>query len=229
MKKNNLCSIHIEKYNQIKLLTGSPAKAEFLSKCIFWWQISTYTLGDDKIWFTRSIKDMSSESNLSERTIGRYLNELEHTGLIERVSKLRLKKRLYIRITDKLLTLLNQSKTTLKNESTPLLGSTIQKPESIFLGQDGMIEKDKMAVSIYKDKDINLSNNNTVSRLDIVNNLKIDPKKPIETPKQTKPTQTYPIESKIGERITEPFKNYILGTMKNLETQHQLCFSNPDQ
>jgi hypothetical protein len=96
--------------------------------------------------------------------------------------------------------------------------------DSLFLDQIGVIDSANLACSIYKGKDNNLIINNTVSQPSIVNNLETTLK---NTQLETYPT--YEIEKQIGERITEIFKNYIKGTMRNLQTQHQLVFSNPEQ
>ncbi len=213
-RAGNLCSIFYKNFEGLVKLTGNYNKAVFLDKCIFWWQISTYTLADDKIWFTRSIKDMASELHLSERTIGRYLNELEGEGLIARVNKLRLKKRLYIRITDKLLVLLNQSKITTTATPLPEPESTAKSPESIFFQQDGIIEKDKLSVSIYKDKYNNSVTNNIVNEPNVVNFVE----------KQSPSFQktTYAIEKEIGERVTDELKDRVKGMMYNLEHKQQV-------
>jgi len=99
-----------------------------------------------------------------------------------------------------------------------------QKPQStsLFLKQIGDNDPANLAVSIYKDQNNNSNINNTVSQHCIVDNLKT-------TPQSTTTYPSYPIEQQIGERLTEQFKNYIKGTMRNLQTQHQLVFSNPEQ
>jgi len=39
----------------------------------------------------------------------------------------------------------------------------------------------------------------------------------------------YPIEPQIGERISKRLINYIKGMLSNLQTQHDLKFSDPNQ
>lgn len=217
----NLCSIHHAHFDKLVELTKSHNKAVFLDKCLFWWQISTYTLNDGQIWFTRKLEEIAGEVGLSERSISRFLTEFETLGLIERQCKLSastknnhfsVSKRLYIRITDTLLALL---KTESKSTST-----TNKKPETCsFLTQDGEIEKDNLAVSINKDNDYK-STNITVSV-------------PLVGDKKAKTVQSlypnYPVEQLIGERIDEASKNYIKGMMHNLHKQHGVNFSNPEQ
>jgi hypothetical protein len=79
-----------------------------------------------------------------------------------------------------------------------------------------------VAFSIYKVKDHNQNNNSTVRQGGSVNNSET-------IAKQTPNTPSYPIEPQIGERITERLKNYIKGTIKNLQTQHELTFSDPNK
>ena len=225
----NISSINHANFSRLHELTNSYNKATLLDKLIFWWQISTYTLDDGQIWFTRCLSQIANESKISKRSVERYLRDFEIAGFIEKTNKLYKKKNLYIRITEKLLVLLSAT-TDLKNTK---LTEQPQKTEvkqqqapskSLFLTHFGDTGPAKMAVSIYKDQDINSVINNTVSQPGIVDNLK--------THTKTNPNRTYhsyPVEKQIGERITEQFKNYIKGTMRNLQTQHQLVFSNPEQ
>jgi hypothetical protein len=220
---NNLSSIHHKNFDRLYDLTQNYDKAVFLDKCLFWWQISKYTLEDDRIWFTRTIAAMAKESKISERSISRYLQEFTKSGYIEKVSKLCVKKHLYIRITDKLIQLI-KSDVTYSNKpcssqsQLPKSGST---PQSVFLSQDGVIEKDNVASSIYKDKDINSSVNNTTVSI----SLFVD--------KKQQPTSTqfpdYAIEEHIGERMTPREKNYIKGVMNQILRQDKALISNPNQ
>ena len=232
-----------------------------LDKLIYWWQISKYTLDDGHIWFTRSIEQIANDSQISKRSVERYLSEFEKNGLIYKINRLFMKKHLYIRITDKLLAIIGET-TNINKDSSPKNGmepklqpikfthlvktntfggsSTEQvyctlnqenpseniskQDDGLFLNQFGVIDSANLACSIYKGKDSNLIINNTVSQPNIVNNFENMP--------QNKKSETYPaysIEKQIGERLTETFKNYIKGTMRNLQTQHQLVFSNPEQ
>lgn len=226
----NLCSIYHAHFDKLVALTNSHNKAVFLDKCIFWWQISTYTLGDDKIWFTRKLSEIAKELSISERSISRYLEEFAEKGLLERTCKLSasnkndhfsVTKRLYIRVTDKLLNLL-QVNSSDKDESLK------SQQKCSFSNQHGEIDKDNLASSIYKDKDHNQINNNTVSHAGIVNNFE----KPIETP-TSKSNQsqinTYPVEVEIGERITPQLKNYIKGMLGNVQKQYALKISDPNK
>lgn len=228
MENKNLCSIYHAHFNKLVGLTNNAKKAVFLDKCIFWWQISKYTLGDGKIWFTRKIPEIAHELSISERTVSRYLIELENLGFLEKTCKLsasnqedgfRVTKRLYIRVTEKLLTLL-QIRT---KDGTPKKETNTSACS--FSNQFGKIDPDKLAGSIYKDKDYKQTNNSTVSNDCIVNNLKTPPQK---NSQQQTATQ-YPIEPQIGERISDRLKNYIKGMLSNVQTQHDVSFSDPNK
>lgn len=225
----NLSSINHINFSRLHELTNNYNKATLLDKLIFWWQISTYTLDDGQIWFTRCLNQITEESKISKRSVERYLHDFAVAGFIEKTYKLYKKKHLYIRITEKLLVLLG-IRTDFK---TPNLTERPNKSEvnqqkshsdSLFLKHFGDTDSANLAVSIYKDQDSNSVINNTVSQPCIVDNLKTAHQ---STPGTAFPI--YPIEQKIGERLTVQFKNYIKGTMHNLQTQHQMVFSNPEQ
>ena len=258
---DNLSAVFHDRFSKLHEVTSNYNQATLLDKLIYWWQISKYTLDDGHIWFTRSIDQIANDSQISKRSVERYLSEFEKNGLIYKINRLFMKKHLYIRITDKLLTILCETskpnndsypKNEMVSESQPInLTSLVQtntfggsstgrisytlehkgsneivsaQEDSLFLDQFGVIDSANLACSIYKGKDNNLIINNTVSKPSIVNNLETTLK---NTQLETYPT--YEIEKQIGERITEIFKNYIKGTMRNLQTQHQLVFSNPEQ
>ena len=225
----NISSINHTNFARLHELTNNYNKATLLDKLIFWWQISNYTLDDGQIWFTRCLNQIAEESKISKRSVERYLHEFELAGFIEKTNKLYKKKNLYIRITEKLLVVLGTS-TDVKTQSL-IIESNINEPtqdkspsESLFLKHFGGTDHANLAVSIYKDQDNNLKNNNTVSEPRIVDNVKNNTQ---SNPNKNYPS--YPIEKEIGEQITEQFKNYVKGTMRNLESQHQLVFSNPEQ
>lgn len=222
----NYCSIYHNDFNKLVSLAGSHNKAVFLDKCIYWWQISKYTLGDSKIWFTRKVSNMAKELCISERTVARYLNDFEKNGLLDRTCRLSssnknnqftVTKKLYIRITEKLLAVL-PDKTNTQHQS-----STTRK--SSFLDQNVSIDKDIKSEYIYKEKNNNVIINNTVSEPCSVNNFQ----KPEQNIKQTVSLNQYPIEPLIGERITDRLKNYIKGMLCNTQKQHNLQFSDPNK
>ena len=225
----NLSAINHANFARLHEITNNYNKATLLDKLIFWWQISTYTLNDGQIWFTRCLNQIAEESKIPKRSVERYLHDFEVAGFIEKTNKLYKKKNLYIRITDKLLVLLGST----NNKNTPQLTEQPKKDEikpqkttgsGLFLTHFGGTDSAKMAVSIYKEKDSNSVNNNTVSQACVVNNVKTTP---LISPNAIYPN--YAIEKQMGERISERLKNYIKGTMRNLQTQHQLSFSNPEQ
>ena len=254
----NLSSIHHANFTRLYDMTNNYNKATLLDKLIYWWQISTYTLDDDQIWFTRSIEQMANDSKLSRRSVERYLQEFEANGLILKVSRLLMKKHLYIRISDQLLSLLGVKSTPTKNNTSDVepyikknvslsmagvktdnhdavivlkqdnIQETTTPPAESYtscfiIKQFGVIDSAKLAVSIYKDKDSNTNNNSTVSQDGIVNNF-------ISTPKTTTPTPLeFPVEQTLTELLTPQLKNYIKGMLTNMQTQHGLKFSNPEQ
>ena len=218
----NACAIFHKRFDLIYQLTNTYQQAIFLDKCIYWWQISKYTLGKNKIFFTRSYEQMATEARISESSVNRYLKDFEEKGYIEKITKLsasnkgefKVIKRTYINITEKLLSILNIT----ANE-----GQGVELINSVFLEQPDIIDNVTMTESIYKVKDHNQNNNSTVKQKSIVNNSKTI------TKQITTNLPSYPIEPQIGERMTERLKNYIKGTLKNLETQHKLNFSDPNK
>ena len=224
----NLSAINHINFARLHDITKNYSKATLLDKLVFWWQISTYTLDDGQIWFTRSLSQIAADSKISKRSVERYLHDFEIAGFIEKTNKLYRKKNLYIRITEKLLILIGAKEVKpLKSPKQPDKAEVNQAEtpsNSLFLTQIGDTDSANLAVSIYKDQDSNFVNNSTVRRDDIVDNLKT---KSQSTPNHIFPS--YPVEKQIGERITTQFKNYIKGTIRNLQKQHQLVFSNPEQ
>lgn len=226
----NISSINHANFARLHELTNNYNKATLLDKLVFWWQISTYTLDDGKIWFTRGLNQIAEDSKIPKRSVERYLHDFEAAGLIEKTNKLYKKKNLYIRITEKLLVLIGKSdEFQSNNEAEQTKKSTIDKEnktsDSLFLNHFGDTDIAKMAVSIYKDKDSNSIINNTVSQTNNVNNSKNN----MSNNNKNKLYPNYPIEKKIGERLSERYKNYIKGMMHNLQTQYYLVFSNPEQ
>ena len=252
----NLSSIHHTNFTHLYDMTNNYNKATLLDKLIYWWQISTYTLDDDQIWFTRSIEQIANDSKLSRRSVERYLQEFETKGLILKVSRLFMKKHLYIRISDQLQNLLgaksNQTKSNAggvepyikKNASLSMtkvktdthavaialeqgnLQETITPAEThkncFIINQFGVIDSANLAVSIYKGKDSNTNTNSTVRQDGIVNNF-------ISTPKTTSTPIEFSVEQSLNELLTPQLKNYIKGMLTNMQTQHGLKFSNPEQ
>ncbi len=115
--------------------------------------------------------------------------------------------------------------TSVQINSEPTTAQIETNAHCLIINQDGVIDSANSAVSIYKGKDSNTNNNSTVKQAGNVNNLKTNPAN------QPKPVikMDYAIEQAIGERISPRLKNYIKGTISNLQTQHGLHFSNPEQ
>lgn len=228
---NNLCSIYHFKYDVLFHLVESHSKTELLDKCIYWWQISKYTLDDDAIWFTRPYDQIAKEAKISLSSVNRYLSEFEKKGYIERKTKLSATqkngkfesiKRTYIKITEKLLALLSNNMEKDKHKA--------QNLKSSFLKQSDTIDNVTEPCSIYKEKDHNLVNNSTVSDAVNVNNFDMNaPKDNVFSDKHVSDTPIFSIESQIGERISDRLKSYIKGMLVNVQKQYHLSFSNPDK
>lgn len=216
----NLCSIFHSKHDLLKSETGSSAKAEFLSKCIYWWQISKYKIkNSDHIWFTRTTDELAAGSGLSESSVGRYLRDFTEKNLIEkRVLKRYSRKHgqdiacLHIRITDKLLTLL---KTHTKNPSTSnQQEADIENPDSNNLPQID----DTPSVNLT-DPTINNKEDSPNNSISTVSN---DGVRFGEKKKSSFEKTIFPIEKDIGERVSEEIKDQIKGMLYNvLKTQGQ--------
>lgn len=206
-KNNNIATIYHDRHDQLKLLAGSPAKAEFLSKCIYWWQISKYKIkNSDYIWFTRTTDELAAGAGLSESSVGRYLRDFADKGLIEkRVIKRFSRKHdqdiacLHIRITDKLLALL---KTTTKNQTI----SDNEQPDSKNLPQ------------LDDTPSVNLTDPTINNKGDSPNNstVKHDDVNCGEKQKASFEKTVFPIEKEIGERVSEEIKDQVKGMLCNV-------------
>ena len=247
----NLSSVHHASFERLHDITNSYNQATLLDKLIFWWQISNYTLEDGRTWFTRSIAQIAEDSRLSERSVTRYLKLFAEAGYIEKTTRLYKKKNLYIRVTEKLMTLIGgqvRLAASKAGESAPAPAQTIDTTSTpcILSEHVGVTGHANLAFSIYKEQDCNL-NNNTVSEPCSVTfgdngfedhnptpETRLEEpvfEAPIAKPVATEPSKypTYAVEQQIGERLPETTKNYIKGTMRNLNTQYQLAFSDPEQ
>jgi DNA-binding Lrp family transcriptional regulator len=239
--KKNLSSVHHASFNRLHDITNNYNQATLLDKLIFWWQISNYTLDDGHTWFTRSISQIAEDARLSERSVTRYLKFFSDAGYIEKTTRLYKKKNLYIRITDKLLLLLggqgvHQARGAGEPVCNPTQKTITPLTPCIFSEHVGVTGQANLAVSIYKEQDCNILNNNTVSETGTVNfeDNSLETLETNEVPGEASCTEpakypSYAIEKHLGERLPETTKNYIKGTMKNLNTQHQIAFSNPEQ
>jgi len=127
----NLSSVHHASFERLHDITSNYNQAMLLDKLMFWWQISTYTLDDGNIWFTRSVEQIAQESRLSVRTVGRYLKPFADAGYIEKCNRLHKKKNLYIRVANKLLLLVGAKPAQPKaGESTPFVTKEPSTPNT---------------------------------------------------------------------------------------------------
>jgi len=220
----SLSAINYEQLEKLESLTQNHLQAKLLDRFLYWWQFSRYTLNDKQKWFTRSVKDMAEQTGISVRSIARYMNLFEKAGLIERRCVLFKKKNLYIRITEKLLRLLGK-----EPQKTSL---DTAKPEQNLnnLPTEGSNENAPVAVSYIRSKKQIIKTNSTVSQNGSVNNSDELTKNPnIQAKTESTENSEYKIEKDIGERLTSRFKNYIKGVLNNLQSQHNVIFSNPDK
>ena len=220
----SLSAINYEQLKKLESLTQNHLQAKLLDRFLYWWQYSRYTLNDNQKWFTRSIKDMAEQTGISVRSIARYMNLFEKAGLIERRCVLFKKKNLYIRITEKLLRLLGKAP-----QKTSL--DTVEQEQNLNnLPAKGNNKNASLAVSYIRSKEQIVKTNSTVSHEGIVNNSDELTKNPSVQAKTEKTENSeYKIEKDIGERLTSRFKNYIKGVLNNLQSQHNVIFSNPDK
>ncbi|BCA97359.1 hypothetical protein TUM19329_37200 (plasmid) [Legionella antarctica] len=215
----NLCSIYHAHFDKLLSLTdNNKNKAAVLDKFIFWWQISKYTLEDNKIWFTRPIEEIAKECSVSPRTINRFIKSFREENLIETHCTKYYKKHLYIRITDKVLTTLGQNNT-INNvpvvENQPKAHK--QPSEPVNSCQVDVIEKDNLALPIYKEKELQCIVNNST----VINDSIVD--------KQNPKFKTYAIEAHMGELLSNREKNYIKGVINQIKESDSTLISNPNQ
>jgi len=233
MQNNN----YQEQCTVIHSYTNTPTQTYFLEKLIYMYKITKYHFNNVK-YFTRTRDQFTSELGLSARTISNHLSNFEKKGLIERKSKLvGAKKRLYIRLSDSFCALLGldphlsketihkPSKIQQEGEGVTSSKTTEQPQDCVFLNQLCPTEMANDART-YKEvnNNINQKPNSTVREVCIVNSCQKDlEEKAKNLDKSTR------VEKAIGERITDRLKNYIKGTLANLQTQHKLKFSEPDK
>ena len=71
----NISSIYHISFERLHELTKNYNKATLLDKLIYWWQISTYTLNDEQIWFTPYIPhQFFKNSQLNCSNYAQYAN-----------------------------------------------------------------------------------------------------------------------------------------------------------
>ncbi|WP_419421478.1 hypothetical protein ACNVED_16245 (plasmid) [Legionella sp. D16C41] len=232
----NLCSIFHERFNVLKTLTSCPKKAYLLDQFIFWWQNSKYKLkNSDSIWFMRPYEDIAREVGVGLSTLKKYIKEFADLELIERrntfcaknknnnPNEFEVKKRTYIRITDKLLKLINQTSNSLHQNKLCEDKSLVQSTSS-QLEQIETIEKSKTIPSIYKDKKYNCIIN-TISETDTVNFGEKD----IHSKLNKTFTKNFKYEKELEGLITEEAKSQIKGMLYNIQHKHHILISDPEQ
>ncbi|STX55585.1 Uncharacterised protein [Legionella beliardensis] len=232
----NVCAIFHERFDLLRALTSCPKKAYLLDQFIFWWQNSKFRLKDsDAIWFMRPYEDIALAVGIGLSTLKKYIKEFVDLGLIERRStfcaknknnnpnEFEVKKRTYIRITDKLLGLIKQNSNVKGLTSQPAQEGNQLAPSS-QLKQIETIEKSKSIPSIYKDRNYNTFTN-TISE---ANNVNFGKESHIKSPNQVF-TNDFKCEKELEAIITREATNQIKGMLFNIQHQHHLLISDPEQ
>lgn len=232
MKENtNASSIYHSRYDKIFAQFRSHNKAVVLDKMLFWWQHSKYTFANNpSIWFTRDYEAMAFATGVALSTLKTYLADFDKEGFIERQSKLvslrhedgsiKIKKRCFIRFTDKFLALLNIIPSEQPKNANPETSADLTKDtnKSSFFAQDCTIEKPDSGLSYIKEnKGFDISNS-TISNAGAV-----------DKPKIQDGFSEFGIETEIGDRLSQRDKNYIKGVLRNLEKAKPGLISNPEQ
>lgn len=214
----NLSALNHKRYDNLYQVTQSHLKATLLDKCIFFWQISTYTLNDNKKWFTRSIATLASDAKISQRSVSRYLKEFSEQGLIEKKSILKMKKHLYIRITSKLLLLLGMRKEDQQKSNL------IKNTNNFDLCQPGVIKNDSAALSIYKDNIVNTVNSNVTEKPTVNSSLQEDSNQSLFSKKKK-------FDCNTAKEVSndQKYTSYVKGVVKNLTKQHNIKLSDPNK
>ncbi|HAU0311391.1 TPA: hypothetical protein JBF89_13160 [Legionella pneumophila] len=225
----NVCTIYHSRYDKIFAHFRSHNKAVVLDKMLFWWQHSKYTFANNpSIWFTRDYETMAHATGVALSTLKTYLADFHKEGFIQRQSKLvslkqedgsiKIKKRCFIRFTDKFLALLNIIPSEQPQEENPETSADLYKEadKSSFFAQDCTIEKSDSGLSYIKENKGFSISNSTIS-----NAVAVD------KPKDR--FSEFAIETEIGDRLSQRDKNYIKGVLRNLEKAKPGLISNPEQ
>ena len=225
-KTNGIATIFHTKHDQLKLLAGSSIKAELLSRFIFWWQISTYKIkGSNHTWFTRKRIQISEETGIPIRSLDRYIKQLCEKGLIEKAVKERYVKMdsasrsvIHIRVTSKLLKLLNASPKPLNNTKNTSGDIKTKNNDSSILKQIGNSTIANLAVSSINKGDY-VNNPNIITKSDAVSFVN----------KKSPSITTLKIEKEFGESVTNELKTRVKGMLFNVLKQKGQTLHNQDR
>lgn len=223
-KRYKYYSVNTQRITQLSDLSGSYNKGLLLDKIAFLSINSTLKLPGSSIqegWFSVPYEKLAKMLCISLRTINSHIKALEERGLIEKVrKKFNNTTRAFIRLTPKTyLQLGYEDKVEMKPKNVR------ETTESKNLEQNCTLRNAELACSYIEVKELeNTNNNSTVRQACIVNNLKTTPINP-----KTEQPQSYAIEKTIGEQLEPRLKNYIKGMLTNIQTQHDIQISNPEQ
>ncbi|WP_233586667.1 hypothetical protein [Legionella sp. km772] len=215
------------------------------------WQTSTYTLkNSDRKWFMKPYAQIVEDTGIPQSTLERYIKELHDEGFIERRQALysrtkeqggfEVKKGTYIYITDKLLTLIKQSKPV--SETPPEDTTNIHNDQSDSYQEDNQ-DQDNIKPQC-KEVDINEGIDPLKMRglyiSDLypsffINNIifkkltrSVDKTILQRLSKQFESIQNL-LYSEIKEEIPDEVKKLVLGTFFNLTFEHKKQLSSPKQ
>lgn len=157
--------IHYQQMEPLFLLTKNHKEAIFLDKILYWFNISNFKLprsSDQRIWFTRTYEQMSTETHIPISTLKRYMRKFVNMGLIERSrKKLGINVRAYFTVTEKLLSMTRKEKNLTKSDTS----RRSKKDLSIYKDQSfktinisPLNQKEEMANKLIKEVSINISN-----------------------------------------------------------------------
>ena len=264
---NIINPIYHKYYNKLFDQVDHHKATIFLCMCLQYWKISKYKVtGDDNIWFTRSLDAMADEMSISKSSLSRYLNLLEEKGLIKRINKLgwdshskSVKKRLYIRVTDKLLSIVGHDQAESAIPVQPFIETArLPATSAKFVLTDNAQATDHVEKSVSEKLSTSVDMTSTSQAelfptyFDNIENIKKEfsiykgnysnknsnntvrqrgiVNNFISTNKTTiKTPLEFPVEQALNEHLTPKLKNYIKGMLTNMQTQHGLKFSNPKQ
>ncbi|HAU1718489.1 TPA: hypothetical protein JBI80_14070 [Legionella pneumophila] len=247
----NLCSIFHLRFKHLMKVIPSARKAQLVDYILLGWQTSTYTLkNSDRKWFMKPYAQIVEDTGIPQSTLERYIKELHDEGFIERRQALysrtkeqggfEVKKGTYIYITDKLLTLIKQSK--------PFSETPPEDTTNIHNDQGDSYQEDNQDLDNIKPQCKEVDINEGIDPLKMrglyisdlypsffINNIifkkltrSVDKTTLQRLSKQFESIQNL-LYSEIKEEIPDEVKKLVLGTFFNLTFEHKKQLSSPKQ
>ncbi len=245
LKPENLCSIFHAKFKQLRSIVPNVRQAQLLDYILLGWQGSTYKLkNSDKTWFMKPYNIMSQDTGISLSTLKRYLKDFEDADLIERQQHLfsrtteygfEVKKGCYIRITDKLIKLLNSEAesiniSTIETEKTNANIHINDTKEDEFRANSENFNKietiEKLNLSRSYIRDLYTSISNNISSSSFVKNAD---KNFIDRNTSVLNSIKICLYQEIKEEIPNEIKDFVFGTFVNLIVKNKVILSSPKQ